>query len=395
MTTRRRGFALLGFLLLVSLTLPALARRVAVTTDDGRTFRGQLVSQDKQKIVINIAGVKTPFSRAHIAKIKELPTLAQQYKTRRAKLQDNDLTGRYNLALFLYEHNGNALAMKELKSLHRRFPKSQKVVILMRMVASQIAAAHAATQPRQTTTRWPVPLNKRLTDKQIDRIKVYEIDLAEHPRVLIRPSTINQFLRQYAGRKGIPDTPRARDSFRALPGYQQLAVMFHARARNFYGQVHVPADPPALRSFRSHIQTAYVLNYCGTARCHGGTNPAAQPLYLFRAQPNSARTVYTNFYILNQYTSKRGKMINRKNPSNSLLLQYGLPVNDARVPHPKTPGWHPYFSAPGTARFNDVRKFIGALYTPTPNYGIKYHMPIPARPAAASQPATQPTRGRK
>ena len=393
MPHRRSGVLLLGIVVMTLMTLPAWARRVAVTTSDGRTLRGEVVTQSKDSITLKIAGVNLAIKRSKIASIKDLPSISQLYERRRAKLKDADLDGRYRLAYFLYQHHRDELAIKELTSLARRFPKSDKVAVLREMVESRL---HAATQPTRHATnqpRWPVPLDKRLTNKQIQTIKVYEIDLSTQPQVIVPQQTIDRFLHEYAIKRGVKISPSDRQTFLHLDGYKQLELMFHARARDLYSQVKVLGDPPAMRKFRSLIEPGYLLNYCGTTRCHGGFKPAGG-LYLFRGEPESTRTAYTNFYILSQYQSQKGRMIDRNSPRNSLFFQYGLPRGAAKTPHPKVPGWRPYFIGDDTPGTQNVLDFIQSLYTPKPEYGIKYAPPLPGKSSSASQPKTEPTQAK-
>jgi hypothetical protein len=163
--------------------------------------------------------------------------------------------------------------------------------------------------------------------------------------------------------------------FRGLDGVVQLGTIFSVQARELYPKVKVRTDPPVMRSFRVDGTHTFVLNYCGSVGCHGG--PAAGDLFLYRTEANVDRTVYTNFYTLNQYRNAAGRMIDRDQPRRSLLLQYALPKEVAATPHPNVPGWRPSFQTEDDPRYASVINWIDSLFKPEPNYGIEYTSPTP------------------
>jgi hypothetical protein len=90
-------------------------------------------------------------------------------------------------------------------------------------------------------------------------------------------------------------------------------------------------------------------------------------------------------------------MIDRAHPEDSLLLQYGLPRNEAKVPHPDVQGFRPAFRrGRDDTKYQAIARWIGSsllIDAPlTPDYGIQYDPPTGADVAAAAS-TKGPARG--
>ncbi len=364
----------------------ALAREAVVTTLDGRVLTGELVNEDEVTVTLLISGIKTPIPRRSIQEMELLPEPREQYRQMRAELEDDDLDGRYRLAYTLYEKKWFDLSMSELNSLERAFPQSDKIRSLKTVVQVRIDRLQEAV-PRETTNNTQTPRGSRqspvtivteapgqeqlLTQEQINLIRIYEADLDTQPRVTLPPETIDKLFETYASDDRLVKDQRA---FRQLPGYEQLNILFDLQARELYGDVVIRQDSPAIKTFRSQLHQRYVLNYCATTGCHGGKSPGG--LFLFRIQPNSDPTVYTNFYILSRMEKAQGMMLDRDMPRRSLLLQYGLKRDAAATPHPDVPGLRPQFITEQDKRFQVYVDVIDQLWKPAPEYGISYRPPV-------------------
>ena len=385
-----RSPARLGLALLIGLTLSplALAQQVIVTLTDGRTFEGELIAQNEEEVVLEITGIRTPLARDLVQSVELQESIEQQYQERRAEIEDDDLDERYQLAYWLYDQGALDLAQQEIDDLLERFPQSDKVQLLQRvvqqrqqMLAEEDQQRQQPAQPRQRTPRRTVRQrqhlqpDQRLSQEQINRIKVYEVDLTTEPRVRIPRETIDKLLETHIQDSRVPKGREAQAAFHRLPEFRQLQLIFDLRARELYDEVVILDDPPALQAFRTQVHHNYVLNYCATSQCHGGAPQAMQALPLFQEPAGAEETIYTNFYILNQHRNEQGLMIDRDQPPLSLLLQYGLPRNAAATPHPDVSGWRPAFTGPGDPRFERYARILNALYKPAPSYGIDYQPP--------------------
>jgi len=365
----------------------AWAREAVVTTTDGRTLTGELVSQDEVTVTLIISGIKTPIPRRSIQSVEIKPDPEEQYRQMRAELEDDDLEGRYRLAYLMYEKRWFALAMTELDSLQQSFPKSEKAASLASVVKSrldreqqqlsQARPVEVAPQSRgpAEATQAPGP-EDRLTQEQINLIRVYEVDLDTQPRITVPAKTIDKLFETYASDDRLDKDRRA---FRRLSGADQLDKFFELQARELYREIIIRQDAPAIKDFRSKLHQRYVLNYCAATGCHGDASPGG--LFLFRVQPNSDATVYTNYYILSGLENAQGAVIDRDTPRRSLLLQYGLNRQAASTPHPEVPRWKAQFVNENDDRFQNYADVIDQLYKPAPEYGISYTPPAWQEPA--------------
>ncbi|MFW6058856.1 MAG: hypothetical protein ACODAQ_01660 [Phycisphaeraceae bacterium] len=366
-------------LVIAALAPTAVAEQAIITTTDGNQISGELVSENDDEVVLSISGIRTTISRERIESIDIQPTIEEVYRQRRAELEDDDLDGRYDLAYDLYRQNALDLALRELADLVERFPDEQRVERLQRVVEQrkQMLEEREAEQPRERPTareRQPAPRAQpaaSLTPAQINMIRVYEIDLEEEPRIQIPNPVLDEFLAQYADRDDVPSDRTAQARFKRAEGFRQLELMFNVRAREFYDEVIVRQDPPVMRAFRTRLHNQYVLGYCATSECHGSAD-APGNLRLVRGRPTSTETVYTNFYLLNEYRSDAGSMINRGEPTQSLLLQYGLPRDVAERPHPEVERWTPRFTGVDDRFFQRYAQILDELWSPRPDYGIDF-----------------------
>ncbi len=396
----------LGLLIAVLMYMPVakvLASEAVVTTYDDRTLTGELVSQDENTVTLLISGIKTPIPRQSIKSIEIKDAPPEQYRKLRAELDDDDLDGRYRLAYQMYEKKWYELAMVELQSMRRDFPDSDKVRALQTVVQSRIdrereearqtirpstgpGASNPTTQPDVEVNGMPGP-ERRLTEEQINTIRVYEVDLSEEPNISLKPETIEKLYENYSSNDRLT---KDRREFRRMPGHEQLEVLFDLQARELYPEVIIRQDSPAIKAFRTKLHQRYVLSYCAATGCHGDGSPGN--LFLFRTQPNSDPTVYTNFYILNQIKQPQGVMIDRDEPGRSLLLQYGLDRDAAAAPHPDVKGWRPQFVDDQDPRYRDYMDAIDLLWKPAPDYGIDYTPPVLRSSAGVEESEnTQPT----
>lgn len=396
--------------LLVAVLLCAVAaeaRQVTLTLTDGRHVSGEMVEQNADRIVLDIGGIRAIFEREQIADIQIQLTLAEQYRQRRAQLADDDFAARYDLARWLFDRNtakGDALARQELQQLLEDRPEHGQARLLLQLVEQRIAEREAeAARPPQRPTRpdgamppdQPGPMIRParpnlLTDEQCNILRVYEINLRTEPRVVIPQEVLRDFLDRYQASDALaPYRDRnGRRQFLRLSGYEQLQVIFQAQAREFYPYAVIRDEPEVLQTFRTQINPALIVGYCG--RCHG--EQGADGLRVFTRAPRNLSVAYTNFLILHRLSGGARKMIDRQLPEESLILQFGLPRQEAKYPHPDVEGWTPFFRA-GVADplFDQYRQWADSLYTPSPKYPVQYTLPRQGPPAEPErEPETAP-----
>lgn len=223
-----------------------------------------------------------------------------------------------------------------------------------------------------------------LTMEDVYRIRMYE--MADEDLKSVRGTIDRKELERFWDEVVLKDTRTtgtSRDDRNAFLGSGLAAQVGRIKALNateYFEKVKVTSDPESLQTFRTRIQP-FVLQNCATAACHGGADPNGFKIYGTAGRRPSDLETYTNFYMLSTYTKGGAKMIDRDNPDDSLLLQYGLPANSARTPHPGKVDMRPMYSGKDDKRFQDVVGWIRKLSWPKPNYGITY------TPVTTTQPA--------
>ncbi len=381
-------------LMLSVVGLTAGARVAVVETNSGQTFEGQLISEDDRVVTLLISEVQTPIRRSDIKTLTIKKSNDDIYAQRRAELADDDLDGRWKLAYDMYELGALKLARTETLALRQQFPDAEKVerldAVIVDAIRLQEERERPATTPKTPTTPDAQPATpatptgpaalreQQLTDEDINLLRLWElpVDLRElKPRVIIPRETIAELFKNYADQEVTPKGRKAQDDFYRLQGYEQIPLFFDLRARELYSQIRVIEDPPAMLKFRQEIYPTYITTYF--ARYFGGGQ--VDGLYLFGGKGDRVRTSYTDFFILQSYQNADARMIDRSRPTDSLLLQWGLPRQDAKFKAPDVPGWRPFFKGPDDEKYLQLAEWIGSLYR-NPEYGITYTPPTHPAP---------------
>lgn len=375
-----------------AITPPAPPAEVEVELyfKDGRRLQGVLVSSDEDKVTMLVAGIATPFPRADIARVRTLESVEERYAKLRIAIDDRDFDGRLRLAEWLRERERYRLALSEIDGILALAPGFIEAADMRRLVEEEARLAELRQKPERSVPaptpapRAPTPRVEfpTLSERDINVIRVMEIDLERSPRVLIPRDTITALLDTYMGREGVPTTREGRDAFYRKPATEILATMFALRARELYPQVAVQDMPGSIRLFRESVHRNWLINSCATAACHGGDD--AGRLYLDNRHGNSDKAVYTNFYILDRFNVSSGaKLIDYADPARSPLLQAGLPRDISFFKHPEVRAgpsraiWKPVFQNTNDPKFRAAVDWISAMFQPRPEYPIDYIPPLP------------------
>ncbi len=337
------------------------------------------------------------------------------YAAKRALLKGDDQGGRYTLLLkFYYANEKNPAAVQfsktEAEQLAKDFPDSTQIKTLVRVIT---AGATHAVEPEVTPgpTGDPVPepgADKKdlllpaapavglLSPKDQNLLRLYELDFVMdhgHPTgsdarasVAIPKEVVEDLLKNNPDAKELAKFSgrNAAATIRNLPPLAQLDLIFAVQDKTLYSKIEVRTEPATLRTFRMQIH-AQLMHYFTP-------NFAGQVPGLI-AKPKSAsgqQEAYTNFLALSLATVNGHPVIDRADPADSLLLQWGLPRADAKYPAPNIKGWKPYFRSAKDPRFAAIAEWIKDLYGETaPNYGIG----LPPAPGAAGKPGDAPDPG--
>jgi len=376
---------------------PSKGQEVAIILRDGRRFEGILVDQTEFRVVLRIAGIDTTFDAEKVDRVRLLPSVEEQYLSLRAAIDDRDAPGLLRLAGWLLERKRYRLALAEVERVLEFDPRNQDARRLHTLIAAQEELAQRA-MPEEPDAPAANPVAQKrefplLTPEQVNLIKVYEIDLANPPRMVIDRATIGKLIDSFPGHALIPATREGREAFLSERPEKILDTMFQLQARDLYPLVRVLDHPRPFRLFRDHVYRTWLINHCASNRCHGGEG--AGRLALFNRRENSDATMYTNFLILERFRLDDGTpLIDYAEPARSPLVQMTLPRDQALFEHPVVPNasgrgdqWKPLFQSTDDRRFAQAVEWIRSMYSPRPEYPIDYTPPrpstAPARPEAA------------
>ncbi|MEM9416386.1 MAG: hypothetical protein AAGA29_13060 [Planctomycetota bacterium] len=192
-----------------------------------------------------------------------------------------------------------------------------------------------------------------LSEEDINLIQVYEIDMDTEPRVQIDRDVLQEFLDDpaYAGRDGMPTGRDGHRDFLRWEGWQQLELFFSMRAREYYGSVRVREEPETMRAWQ-RLNSRYISQYFMRTFANKPLGPGVELRYqgrpisqipLLGPGRNADAIAYTNFYILTQMTANGIPFIDRDHPEESILVQWGLPREDAKFRAPNIDGWRARF----------------------------------------------------
>jgi hypothetical protein len=244
------------------------------------------------------------------------------------------------------------------------------------------------------------PLRK-LTEEEIWRIRFLELRgirqgrdvMPESITVKIDNKLVDEFLTLMEGN---PDYSgeRARAEFRKRTSAQKAHLIAAERGVEFADKVHITSDPEVFVEFRKRVMPT-ILRGCATTGCHGPAGGEDVKFHLFRDPKKAADTTYANFVILNDLQVGGLPLINRSQPSNSLLLTYMLPTKDVKpeMRHPvlkaesdrASEEIKPLFQNRAVADFRRIENWIASLKHPAEDYRVH----LLARPAP---PAPSPER---
>lgn len=373
---------------------PPENQEVVVYLKDGQRLTGILLEASGEVLRVRIAGIPTPLLMETVEKYEVLPPISKRYIELRQAVGNNP--GQIlQLAQWLREREKYELALGEVERAlaidaavqgGRELKRQLEQQIILRDKSAKPAGedpsgggADAGAAPKAGKVRRPEPF-PLLSRDQINLIKVYELDMATKPRVLIPRDTITRLLEQNSGHPLVPVTREGREAWYRKPPLEILELMFRLQARNLYPQVQVLDQPRAFEVFRDDLQRNWLLNTCATNQCHGGSE--AGRLMLYNRQPNSEATVYTNFLILDRYRLADGTpLINVEEPEKSPLLQLGLHPEDSRYPHPEVRNERnrnlirPVFQWTDDPDFVRGVEWIRMLFRPRAEYPIEYKAP--------------------
>lgn len=367
---------------IVRLVDPGQGRKGMVLLRDGQIREGVILEDEFEHVLMEIEGIRARLVRDIVERVVLEPTFEEQYQELLDSLEPHQ-HGRYLLfCQWLVEERRYDLAQTHLQTLLGRldrdmseFPEAQR---LLRLAEAQLAlrsetARRDDVAVGEAERRRAEALDRKhlLTPEQVNLIRMYEFDFDRPPRVTVKPDTIEKMFAIYGTDSRIPASRSEREAmFRADP-MDIVRLLFELRARELYGEVQVETEPYALNLFRQRVHNRWLLHNCATSGCHGGPEPGRFALY--RRGYRHDRVRYANFLILERLDLEgEWPLINYDEPEMSLVIQYGLPRNRARLPHPDVRGWRPAFRSTDDRMVQDTVHWIESMMQPRPEYPIEF-----------------------
>jgi hypothetical protein len=388
-------------LMIALLASVLLAKPGTVTTNQGDTFKGD-VTEDDQFYYIKSAGGQIKLDKRN-AKVEYTETIDDQYLARHAKLKDNDVKGRIELAQWANQNGRADLAVAALTEARKIDPMNKEAGTALDSAEAQLELdqanakakkpAVAATQPATGGTpdaTAPVtpapavaaapPLERRLlTDDEINIIRQKEMK-ADDAKVKVK-------LENGVAKKYLATGGHDAAAFNKLSAEGQALEILANGTPEMAKDVRITTDPAPLADFKTRVYPL-IASGCASTACHGGMK--AGNLSFFPKETTAG--LYTDFYILQTYSTTidgtKYLLMDRDVPKHSLVLQYGLPQSVGIPPHPKVPGFRPRFKSDSDQPFADVSDWLTtSLQLPQPDYGIKVSAKLPATQPTAPVPA--------
>ncbi len=364
----------------IRLVVPEPGQMGVVVLNGGQKRVGVIIEDTFDHVIVDIDGIRTKLVRETVDHVILRPTFEQQYENYRSSARTP--RQRFQLCQWLVDEHRYTLASKELAELIREHPDAESIQLL-KIVEAQLKLNRGAqtTKPEAPSDdggsgdsdRAVLPA-RIVTFDDVNLMRVFEIDFDHAPQVSVDPATIRTMIELYGTSRVIPASERERRALYRADSIEIVEVLFTLKARELYPQVKVITEPYALNLFRRRVHNAWLLNSCATARCHGGVE--AGRFFLHRRRHKDERVRYTNLLILERLeVDPDWPLVNYDEPMMSLIVQYGLPRNLARQPHPDVSGWKPVFGRGGQRMLRDTVTWIESMMQPRPQYPVDYEPP--------------------
>jgi hypothetical protein len=381
---------MLGLAVVGLLASMLLAKQGVVVTQDGDKFTGDVTVTDKF-VTITLHGVQTSIDKRNVATIEYTKSIDEQFNDSRAKLADDDVKGRIDLANWASQNQRPDLAVKILEEARKIDPMNHDAARLLEAAQQQVdmATKSAGTTDKNTpapsanpappstpVTTGPAkspPAHRLLNDDEINIIRQQEVLPDDNVRVQFNNDVVKEYL-------GNGDHDAA--AFRRLSPVRQAIEIFSNGDAKVANNVRIVTDPPPLLQFRQKI-SPIISSGCAASGCHGGTHGRSFGLYT----GDSASAIYSNFYILMTYAKTingtQYLMLDRTLPDRSLFLEFSLPAAQADVAHPDVPNYRPRMRAKSDAAYAAVVDWLTNSLKPIPpdyHINVSAKLPAPASP---------------
>jgi hypothetical protein len=264
--------------------------------------------------------------------------LAEEYLRRFEALPADDVAGHYALAEWCNQQRQYDLLQTQY--VLKLDPKNVNARLLHTVALRNLNDRRRAERPDRLKpgARDQGPL---ISKEDVERLRFAELldfrpgtstpaPLRESVTVHFDKGVLTDFL------EAMGDAPEFRgeanrDRFFSLTPTQQVQVIRQYTGNAFANRIEILSDPLVFRRFKQVLPV--IERGCATTGCHGGDTPA-KPFGLRSSLAYPEQSLYTQFLILDRVSMGRNRLIDRDNPQDSLILQYGLPSRYGQLTHP-------------------------------------------------------------
>lgn len=311
------------------------------------------------------------------------------YEARLAEIRPDDANALYSLALLCSNRQRPDLAAEVSRKILASWPAHSRAKMLLRASTLRMATMTQPTAPatRPVMDEPPLAIPGVLNQTGINRIRFHEFhvdDMSDRLRVRIPKLVLQEFVAQAT--KDGSMSERDWNLFHRADNDDKLRwIIKKSDGEMYVDHIKVDSEPRSMTLFRQRVWPI-ISRSCATPNCHGG-DKAGHLRYVLPITYGPAMT--TNFYIASRFEAGEGRLIDRETPEASLLLQFGLPADQAQWRHPVA--ITPAYSSPNDPKYQIVLEWIRQLRTPAPDYGITESMwqPFPTRPSTSQAAANR------
>lgn len=386
--------------------------KVIILKDGGR-LEGEVTETEDGYQILTRFGPRF-IARYKVEKVFTKLGPIEEFDQRRGELKDDDADGHLELGRWAMtlKLSDKALKKEMLERAKKQFQyvlglrdDDDQAKLLIRKVdgelerLSKVDDTPPTTQPVDRPGAKPgdggaVPPESLVPMEGVFRIRLAEIRFDDDERRALRVDFVDDVLKRFASMmEGVDDFDGKR--FRRWKDARKLQFILDNISRenqSIRDDIQITSEPKFMKDFHRPIWPMLRrAGSCADSGCHAAASGAGGfrlliPKAVSSTNPISVRTNYTNFLVLDSYATLKGlRLIDRDHPSESLLLQHGLPPEKARFKHPRVQGSaiKPIFSGKDDRNYKQMFTWIrSGLRGPVhPLYNLNYVPPFLSVPS--------------
>lgn len=312
----------------------------------------------------------------------------REYQKRFDALAADDLAGHFVLAKWCQDKRHYDLLERQCQHVLKLKPDHSVARIMLDLARQELAKRGPAPSGRPRTGRGPAGAKSVLVSAaDIQALRFAEIQNGRQPRVQVKFK--KKFVRKFADQmlQEARFDSQERTAFLKMKPPQQLGVILQLTDDEHKDKIELRSDPAMFVEFRRRV-LPIIRSGCATSACHGSVKAPVFRLYTDRGK--SVATAYTNFLVLDRLHVGGRPLIDRDNPSDSLLLAYLLPAKQVERTHPSPPKINSVAKSVTDLKYRRIAAWIEQyLRSPHPEYAVSWRPPG-AAPPSPTAPGTAP-----